>query len=57
MTLDKLEKQQRFSSILVRDVLADLIHKAKVAKAGPKSVYYSIIIWILCIHVLKLLLL
>jgi hypothetical protein len=44
MTLDKLEKQQRFSSILVRDVLTDLIHKAKVAKAGPKSVYYSIII-------------
>ena len=45
MTLDKLEKQQRFSSILVRDVLTDLIHKAKVAKAGPKSVYYSIIIF------------
>lgn len=38
MTLDKLNKQQLFSSIIVRDALSELINKAKVAKAGPKSV-------------------
>ena len=38
-----MDKQQNFASILVQDVLSELIHKAKVVKAGPKSVIMTYI--------------